>query len=129
MSYLIDTHVLLWAIGTSHNLPVSVKDILTKEIIYVSSTSWWEISIKFRLGKLKLGDKTPDDFLVASRSLEFKELQLTEIETSLFYKLELLTKDPFDRILVWQAMHHNLTLISKDNRLAVYEKLGLKLIW
>lgn len=129
MSYLVDTHVLLWAIGNSQNLPVKVKDILTKEMIYVSATSWWEISIKFRLGKLKLGDKNPDDFLVASRSLEFKELQLTEIETSLFYKLELLTKDPFDRILVWQAIHYNLTLISKDNRLSVYEKLGLKLIW
>jgi PIN domain nuclease of toxin-antitoxin system len=100
MSYLIDTHVLLWVIGDSQKLSTKVKDILVKEIVYVSAASWWEMSIKYTLGKLKLGNKTPEDFMLASQSMEFKELPLTETEASTFYKLELLTKDPFDRILV-----------------------------
>ncbi|MBX2915467.1 MAG: type II toxin-antitoxin system VapC family toxin [Cyclobacteriaceae bacterium] len=129
MSYLLDSHVLIWSIADTARLSPKAKDIISKENIYVSAASWWEISIKFKLGKLKLGDKTPEDFLQASQELEFKDLPLSEVETSSFHKLELLTKDPFDRMLVWQAIQHNLILISKDNRLSVYEKLGLKLLW
>lgn len=129
MKCLIDTHVLLWSIGNSTNLSKKAREWVSQHDVYTSAASWWEISIKYSIGKLKLGNKTPDDLWAASQAMNFASLPIQARETNSFYKLELLTKDPFDRILVWQAIKNDLPLVSKDRRLAGYERYGLQLIW
>jgi PIN domain nuclease of toxin-antitoxin system len=129
MKYLIDTHVLLWTIGKSSSLSVKAKEALRESNIYVSATSWWEISIKYSSGKLKLENGTPEDLWKATIGMQFIMLPITGIEASSFYKLDITNKDPFDRMLVWQAIKNDLPLISKDGRLQSYEKFGLQLIW
>lgn len=129
MKCLIDTHVLLWAIGNSANLSTKSKEILSTATVYVSAVSWWEISIKYAIGKLKLGNKTPHDLWQASEHLQFGTLPIQGSEAYTAHQLDLLTRDPFDRMLVWQAIQNNLVLISKDSRLKYYEKNGLQLIW
>lgn len=129
MKFLIDTHVLLWSIGDSTNLSERTKDILRTATIYVSAATWWEISIKYAIGKLNLGDKTPEDLWKASELLQFTILPILGTEAYTSYKLDLTNRDPFDRMLVWQAIKNDLVLISKDGHLKQYEKNGLQLIW
>ena len=100
-----------------------------KNTIYVSSASWWEISIKYSLGKLKLENATPEDLWRAALDMEFITLPISGLESNSFYKLELTNKDPFDRMLIWQSIKNNLPIVSKDNRFQAYEKFGLQLIW
>jgi len=129
MKCLIDTHVLLWAIGKPSNLSENAKAALTNKDVFTSVASWWEISIKYSIGKLKLDNGTPEDLWRAAQGLKFIPLPINGEEASSFYKLDLENRDPFDRMLVWQAIKNNLPLVSKDGRLTNYTKNGLQLIW
>ena len=132
MSFLLDSHTLLWIILNRSKLPTKVIETLenTQNRIYVSSVSIWEISLKYSLGKLKLNGRNPDDLPEAIITSGFEPLDLSPKHTSTFYKLPLTThRDPFDRMLIWQAIQMNLTLVSKDSRLQQYEEFGLKTLW
>jgi len=132
MNYLLDTHVLLWVINDDTKLSTKAKEKIkdTENDIYVSAISFWEISLKFSLGKLKLRGFTPDNLTELSVQIGFKQLPLLHDECATYHHLiNTIHRDPFDRMLIWQAIKHNFTLISKDSKASLYSGSGLKTIW
>ena len=132
MRYLLDTHTLIWATSDRAKIPKPTLKVLSDPVnpIYVSVVSFWEISLKFKLGKIHLEKVTPDDFLILSKDSGFTILGITPEEACSYYKLPLKKhRDPFDRMLIWQSIQNNLTLISKDMEFDNYSQCGLKRIW
>ncbi|MDA8528642.1 type II toxin-antitoxin system VapC family toxin [Opitutaceae bacterium] len=131
--YLLDTHSMLWALFTPSKLSAEARRTLTapEHRIIVSSISFWEISIKFTLGKLTLPRTLPDELPDAVRSIGFEIREVTASELASFHQLPLdpSHRDPFDRMLVWIALQQNLTFVSRDKRLSLYADRGLKRVW
>ena len=131
MKYLLDTHYLIWAITETSKLSKNVKIIIEnpKNTILVSAISFWEISLKFSLGKLDLGPLQPENFQTACEQMGCEILDLNAETSSTYHQL--LPKyhtDPFDRMLIWQAIKNNYTLISDDVNVQKYITEGLKVI-
>lgn len=132
MNYLLDTHTCLWSLFSTNLLSRKANEVIVDPIhsIYVSTISFWEISLKYSLGKIELTHIVPDELPQFVRHTGLEILDLSENTASSFYKLPReLHKDPFDRLLVWEAIQRDLILISKDPSLKAYEKYGLKLVW
>lgn len=132
MSYLLDTHALLWALFDPSRLgkksAVSIRN--PGVTVSVSVVSFWEISLKYATGKLELSGVTPDAFPAIVRQSGFDILPITATDAATFHHLPRMEhKDPFDRLIIWQAISHKLTLISQDSAFAAYRKLGLKVLW
>ena len=132
MNYLLDTHTLIWAITEKQKLSVVVRKVLENpsNTIFVSSLSFWEISLKFSLKKLDLQGILPEDFpdLVSGMSFDTMPLEMNEATT--YHQLTTTHhRDPFDRMLIWQAIQKNLILISKDLNMPPYIHDGLRLLW
>jgi PIN domain nuclease of toxin-antitoxin system len=130
MKYLLDTHVLVWSLIDTAKLSDKVKKILVKEnLLYVSTVSLWEISLKFNLGKLELDGLDPEGLFTIAEKWGFKFISFSNKEAISFHRLERLHKDPFDRMIIWQSISNGMTLLSKDDRMVEYKKFGLQLIW
>jgi PIN domain nuclease of toxin-antitoxin system len=133
MKYLLDTHVILWLAYEDDKLSSPIREILLKQEneIYISAVSFWEISLKYQSGKLNLNEHNPEILKAGFEQFyDFKELPLEMEDTVSFFKLNSpIHKDPFDRILIWQALRRNLALISDDDNIKRYQSLGLKVIW
>ena len=132
MSYLLDTHILLWVLFSPRKLSVKLKEILSdpRSEIFVSVISVWEISLKYNIGKIKLEERMPSEIPDAVLSMGFNFLNLDSYTASTFYKLpRFKNKDPFDKMLAWQAINENFTLLSKDKEFDSYQKDGLRRIW
>jgi PIN domain nuclease of toxin-antitoxin system len=132
MSCLLDTHALLWSLFDPSRLGKKAADsIQNPEVtVSVSVVSLWEISLKFATGKLELSGVTPDDFPAIIRQSGFDILPIDADDAATFHHLPRMEhKDPFDRLIIWQAISHKLTLISQDSAFAAYKKLGLKVLW
>lgn len=132
MSYLLDTHTLLWSLFEQSRLGKKGAEVIYNPdlTVFVSVVSFWELSLKFAIGKLGLDNVTPDDFPALVRQSGFDILTLAEGDAATFHHLPRLEhKDPFDRLLIWQAISRKLTFISHDNACAAYKKHGLKVIW
>ncbi len=131
MNYLIDTHILLWYRLEPEKVPHAYRKIIlgSNGIKFISSLSIWEISLKFSLGKLQLGTHTPEEFLNSALGLGFQILSPPPEQFATFHKLPpvIKHKDPFDRMLIWQAIESNLTFLSQDRQLHDYNIHGLKL--
>jgi PIN domain nuclease of toxin-antitoxin system len=89
------------------------------------------MSLKQALGKLSLDGETIEGLVDAAAAHRCELLPLTLRVASTFHHLPLLGthRDPFDRMLVWQAIHHDLTLVSRDRAMAPYQSEGLKILW
>lgn len=132
MTYLIDTHVLLWLLFSPKKLSSQALSIIedSKQNILVSQISFWEISLKYGLGKLKLKKYKPEDLLAATKQMNFSILEFHNDHLLSYYKLaQSRHKDPFDRFLIWQAMSLDIPIISKDETFMIYKTDGLKIIW
>ncbi|TDG35124.1 type II toxin-antitoxin system VapC family toxin [Pedobacter changchengzhani] len=132
MIYLLDTHVLIWSLMYSSKLSNTSIEILEnkKNTIFVSAISFWEISLKHSLNKFDLLGIAPNVFPDLALQAGFEHLPLLAETASNYHKLNATWhKDPFDRMLIWQAIQQNFTLISKDANLAKYSSIGLKVIW
>lgn len=132
MIYLLDTHVMVWAVTDTSKLSPSVRGILENpnHQILISPISFWEISLKFALGKLELSGISPNDLPNACLSMDFDILPLEPIVASTIHQLKgAYHKDPFDRMLIWQAIYLKLPLVSKDPVVAVYSSEGLAVVW
>lgn len=115
MTYLIDTQIFLWFINGSPELSEKAKSLIEDEEneIFISIASLWEISIKTALGKLDIKgsyETVIDD--VTENEIEI--LPINFIHTFEQNKLPFFHKDPFDRIIVSQAIIENMDLISSD---------------
>ena len=128
MNLLIDTHVLLWYLIDDSQLSVSsIRKIENpSNNIYASIASLWEIAIKINIGKLDLHipfKKLQKEVL----NNNFTILPIEFTHTVQLSKLEPIHRDPFDRILISQALVENFTIISKDTTFSAYK--GLKTSW
>ncbi len=131
MKILLDTHILLWALFDAKKLNKNEQIILEDNAteIFVSSISLWEISLKYALKKLDLEHGSPEDIPSFARQTGFDIIQMTETEASTHFKLPPLShKDPFDRMLIWQAINRELCLMTHDKEYNAYTKWGLKLL-
>lgn len=132
MTYLLDTHTLIWTITEPAKLSAKVRQIieLPDERILVSALTFWEISLKYALGKLILEGVAPEDFLEACKQLDIELLPLTAEIGATFHKLGVFYhKDPFDRMLAWQAKELGIPILSRDEELKKYESIGIAVIW
>jgi PIN domain nuclease of toxin-antitoxin system len=121
MRLLLDTHVFLWAIAGAPQLKArDRKVILDAEVVYVSAASIWEIAIKARLGKL---DADPVAVAAAIESSGFVELPVRAAHAAKVSDLPMIHNDPFDRLLVAQAITEPLRLLTRDPVLAGYGDL------
>ncbi len=129
--YLVDTHVLLWALFEPERLSQKAREIIAdpENVVHVSVITFWEIALKFALGKLVLQGGEPEQLVVAAQDMGLAILPLEVDEAVSFHRLPRLAhKDPFDRMLVRQAIVRELALISRDRAFAEYEEHGLKLV-
>lgn len=132
MSYLLDTHTLIWALFAPDLLSKRAMDRLRDPDVVVSITvvSLWEISLKYAIGKLHLTGVTPDDFPEIVTQSGFEILELSATEEATFHRLPREKHhDPFDRLILWQAISRKLPLISRDRAFLDYKKFGLKILW
>lgn len=131
MKYLIDTHIFLWSLFSPEKLSRRVAKIIKEpgNRIFVSTITFWEISLKFSLNKLELEGITPDELLEFANKMSFELLNLSAEAAASFYHLPRIThKDPFDRMLIWQAIREKMVFISKDRKIADYVAYGLKVL-
>jgi PIN domain nuclease of toxin-antitoxin system len=131
MKYLIDTHIFLWSLFSPEKISVHVAQIIKESgnRIFVSTITFWEIALKFSLNKLELEGITPDALPEIANKMSFELLSLSAEDAASFYHLPRIThRDPFDRMLIWQAIREKLVLISKDSKIAAYEDYGLKIL-
>jgi PIN domain nuclease of toxin-antitoxin system len=121
MRYLLDTHIFLWAVQGSSSLRPPVRRLLdAAEQVYVSAVSIWEIAVKARLGKI---EAEPRDLLDAVPASGFLDLPVSLAHAAGVAELPLIHTDPFDRLLIAQAMAEPLKLLTADRVLCQYSDL------
>lgn len=124
MRILLDTHIFLWAVMDSRLLKTETRrQMLAADEVYVSAASIWEIAIKARLGKIQ-GD--PERLAQAIDDSGFIELPVRAHHAARVVQLPLHHSDPFDRLLVAQALSEPLLLLTADDVLAQYGELVRK---
>ena len=132
MNILLDTHVFLWSLFSPDKLSEAVirKIKSPNNDVAVSVVTFWEISLKYALGKLELTGVKPEELPDFAAQMNLEILLITASEASTVHKLSRLShKDPFDRIIIWQAIQRKMTLVSKDRDFKGYHKFGLRTFW
>lgn len=121
MRLLLDTHVYLWSVMDDRKLTKAARTlILEADEVFVSSASIWEASIKVGLGKLE----ADVDLLVSEITASgFLELPVRAAHAALVRNLPDIHRDPFDRLLVAQAMSEPLRFVTSDGNLSKYTEL------
>jgi PIN domain nuclease of toxin-antitoxin system len=130
MNILLDTHYLLWSFIDTTKLEKRIYDLLVAEEndIFYSQASLWEISIKYTLGKLTLEGITPEEFYHELKNSDFKCRRFMNDELVEFYKLPIEHRDPFDRIMIWQAIKSEYSFLTHDSQAEKYVQYGLKIL-
>lgn len=126
MAYLLDTHTLLWFLQDDSQLSNKSRELIEISDVFVSIASLWEIAIKHSLGKLQLPKPFDDIF---PEQLIINEIDILSIDINhikIVNQLKFIHRDPFDRVIIAQALNNNLILISKDTKFADY---GVNLLW
>jgi PIN domain nuclease of toxin-antitoxin system len=121
MRLLLDTHIYLWVVMDSARLTAAARSAIeSAEQTFVSAASIWEIGIKARLGKI---EADPDQLVSAIESSGFVELPVRAVHTAAAARLPQHHNDPFDRLLVAQAVSEPLRLLTADAVLTRYGEL------
>ncbi|MDZ8187223.1 MAG: type II toxin-antitoxin system VapC family toxin [Nostoc sp. ChiSLP02] len=116
MSYLIDTHILLWWLFNDPKLDTDCRDIIRNpdHRIIVSSASAWEIAIKYRMGKLPEAKQLVEQYSQILHQAKFIELAITTAHALRAGSLPIAHRDPFDRMIMAQAVLESLLVITYD---------------
>jgi len=124
VNLLLDTHTLIWALENHPALSGNARDAIIDghNMVFVSSVSAWEISIKKAMGKLK----APDNLAEEIKLHRFTQLKINFDHAKLAGELPDIHKDPFDRMLTAQAIIEKLTLVTRDSQIAKYDVSLLK---
>ncbi len=117
MRVLLDTHLLLWALGSPSKLSAASRKQIESAEVFVSAASIWEISIKRSLGKLQAD---PREVVAAIAPAGFALLPITGDHAAKIVELPALHKDPFDRVLIAQALIEPMILLTNDEGLRGY---------
>jgi PIN domain nuclease of toxin-antitoxin system len=128
MRILLDTHVLIWWLLDLPLLPSSARAIVAddRNEIFVSAASAWEIAIKFKQGKLPEAAVFMADLEGAIANAGFIPLLIAINDGERAGSLPLHHKDPFDRMLIAQALAESLTLISNER---LFDRYGVARLW
>ena len=132
MNLLLDTHTLIWSAMDPGRLSGSAREAIIdrKNSVHVSVISFFEISLKFSTGRLGLKGVLPDDFPKLSSEMGFSIQELSPETVSTFYKLPKTdNKDPFERLIAWDAIKSGMILVTCDKCFESYSKFGLRTLW
>jgi PIN domain nuclease of toxin-antitoxin system len=122
MKFLLDTHIFLWFISGDRRLPKLVRNKIQtfENEVYFSVISVWEAVIKYQIGKLPLPEP-PNIYLPKQRAKHFiSSLELDEASVIKLAELPSIHRDPFDRMLICQALTHEMTIITSDEYVRRY---------
>ncbi len=119
MRFLLDTHILLWWLGDVQKLSAQIRGVISspENVIFVSTATVWEMSIKKSLGKLSV----PNNLLEKLKDNNFTILNITAEHGLRVTDLPLHHKDPFDRMLIAQSLIESLTIITLDTKFPLYD--------
>ena len=131
MSFILDTHTFLWFVKDHSSLSATAKDIIEAEqrIIYLSAASFWEMAIKASLKKLAIPAPLQEFIETHSAANDFEILPITAEHAEIVAKLPFPTsghRDPFDRMIIAQAMCQELAIVSRD---AAFDPYPIQRIW
>ena len=133
MKYLLDTHVFIWFMMEPEKISDRVLNILEDEDadISISTISFWEVAIKYQCKKIRLGKINPLHLPHIAEQYNFNLLNPEPYDYVSISQIPIKENhhDPFDRMLIQQAIRNNLVLLSKDEKFPQYEENGLQLIW
>ncbi len=132
MNLLLDTHTLIWAALDTGKISDAARAAIVdrKNNVNVSVVSFFEISRKYAQGRIELKGVLPDDFPRITTEMGFIILELSPETVSSFYKLPNPdTKDPFFRLIAWDAIKSGMILVSCDKDFESYTKFGLRTFW
>lgn len=122
MKLLLDTHIFLWFISGDPRLADNLRDSIRNpdNEVYLSVVSIWEAIVKYQLGKLPLPE-SPEIYLPKQRDRHLiTSLNLDEGSVAQLAQLPLLHRDPFDRMLICQALQYDLTITTVDSAICTY---------
>lgn len=122
MKILLDTCTFLWIISDDKELSSRAREyfVNSENEVFLSAVSGWEIAIKFALGRLPLPE-LPNEYIPHQREKHgIQSLKLDEESALHLVRLPELHKDPFDRMLVCQALVHGLTIVTPDKLITQY---------
>lgn len=128
MRLLLDTCAFLWITTDAKELGPNVRRVFSDpdNEVFLSSVSVWEIIVKYNLGKLPLPEP-PNKFIRSQREKhDIETLPLSENEVSFLCQLPDYHKDPFDRMLICQAIAQDLTILTND---AFIQQYPVKTLW
>jgi PIN domain nuclease of toxin-antitoxin system len=131
MTYLLDTHYLLWAITDSKKISKKIRDLISnpEQAIVISTVSLWEISLKSAIGKMEISGFQPEDIPEICTKIGFEMIELSVADNCSYHHLKASHhKDPFDRMLIWQAIRNNYILVSADKEINKYKSDGLNIL-
>ena len=119
MKLLLDTHTFLWAISQPERIPQCQRDEVTSlaNVVYVSSVSVAEIMIKASIGKLQV-DFDPNEQIIEAG---FAPLDFSGADAMRLGELPFHHRDPFDRMLISQALERNLLIVTQDQAFRLYD--------
>lgn len=117
MRYLVDTHVFLWMFVDDPRLTTAARTLLQNTLdntFFVSDVTAWETSIKYGLGKLRLPEPPEIFFYDRIQQAGYKNLRIELSHVTRVHRLNPIHGDPFDRLLISQALVEDLTIITND---------------
>ena len=125
--YLLDTHVALWALDRPESLSKAARKASASGPNFLSVVSFWEIMVKCMKGTLKMGDPR-NWWKDALDQLDATPLVLRHQHVAAVYTLPPIHKDPFDRMLIAQAIVEGLCLVSMDRKISGYASSNLRIV-
>lgn len=123
--YLLNTHAIIWYVTGDENLSLEARNIMETKRCFFSYASLWEIPIKQTKRTLEFNIDIPKLKNVLE-SEQFIYLPLTEYDAERIKQLPEIHRDPFNRILIAQALENDLTIITRDTKIPLYD---VKTIW
>jgi PIN domain nuclease of toxin-antitoxin system len=126
--YLLDTHALVWWMMGSKQLPAKCRSAIEDEeaVVFASAVSAYEIALKHAVGKLPIGDSLLPGYELDLAAVGLRELPVSTGHALKAGQLDLTHRDPFDRLLIAQALAEDLTLVSNEQ---VFDSFGIKRLW
>ena len=128
MLYLLDTHTFLWMAGDPGQLSERVTEIVLdqRNKLYLSAASGWEIVLLHRLHRIDIPDKPQRFIPEVMQRLSILPIPIGFSTVIAAAMLPLIHRDPFDRIIIAEAVKQKMTVITKDHKFIEY---GVKLLW